>query len=402
MKMNPMSLSFLLLISSLAFASDIDDEKLLAHAVELTHKFIIVDGHVDIPYRLHAKDADISQLTPDGDFDFVRARKGGLDAPFMSIYVPSHHEQDGGGYELANQLIDMVESFETKWGDKFAVARSVSDVRKQFAKGLISLPMGMENGTPVEGKLENLKHFYDRGIRYITLTHGKNNHICDSSYDEERKWHGLSPFGRDVVKEMNRLGIMVDIAHVSDDTFYQVLELSAVPVIASHSSCRHFTPGFERNVNDDMLKKLASIDGVIMINFGSSFISGSIREAESKVRAKVKTFIEENQLEVGDEKVKAYYMSLAPSPRQYADVSDVADHIDHVVKLVGINHVGLGSDFDGVGDSLPTGLKDVSAYPNLVVQLLKRGYSDDDIGKICSGNVFRVWSKVEAFAASAK
>lgn len=374
-----------------------DDEALRAHAVELAQKFIIVDGHVDIPYRLYEKDADISTATNEGDFDYPRAKKGGLNAPFMSIYIPSRYEE-GGAFALANQLIDMVEGFQKKWPDKFAVARSVADVRDQFAKGLISLPMGMENGSPIEGKLENIKYFRDRGIRYITLTHGKNNHICDSSYDPERKWKGLSPFGREVVAEMNRVGIMIDVAHISDDTFHQVMELSKVPVIASHSSCRFFTPGFERNMSDEMIKKMAAKGGVIMINFGSGFISAAVREKEDEARKAFRALLEEKKLTMDSAEAKALRKELEKNA-VFADVSDVVDHIDHAVKLVGIDHVGLGSDFDGVGDSLPTGLKDVSYYPNLLFHLLKRGYSDADIEKICSGNVLRVWSAVEAYAA---
>ncbi len=376
-----------------------DDEAMRAHAEALAQKYIIVDGHVDIPYRLLEKDADISTETREGDFDYPRAKKGGLNAPFMSIYIPSKYEE-GGAYALANQLIDMVEGFQKKWPDKFAVARSVADVRQQFAKGLISLPMGMENGSPIEGKLENVKYFHDRGIRYITLTHGKNNHICDSSYDPERKWHGLSPFGREVVAEMNRVGIMIDVAHISDDTFFQVIELTKVPVIASHSSCRHFTPGFERNMSDEMIQKLAAKGGVIMINFGSGFISAAVREKEDQARKTFMALLEEKKLAFDSEEARALRKEMEGKFTAYADVTDVADHIDHAVKLVGIDHVGLGSDFDGVGDSLPTGLKDVSYYPNLLFQLLKRGYTDADIEKLCGGNVLRVWSAVETYAAA--
>lgn len=389
----------LLVLCLLPLCGRADDEAMRAHAVALAHKLIIVDGHVDIPYRLKEKDADISTDTHEGDFDYPRAKKGGLDAPFMSIYIPSKYEE-GGAYDLANELIDMVEGFQKKWPDKFAVARSVSEVREQFAKGLISLPMGMENGSPIEGKLENIKYFHDRGIRYITLTHGKNNHICDSSYDTERKWQGLSPFGREVVAEMNRVGIMVDVAHISDDTFHQVIEISKVPVIASHSSCRFYTPGFERNMSDEMITKLAAKGGVIMINFGSGFISAEVRKKEELGRSEFGEFIKANKLTMDSPEAKAKREELQKKYGAWADVTDVADHIEHVIKLVGIDHVGLGSDFDGVGDSLPTGLKDASYYPNLLLQLIKRGYSDADIEKICSGNVMRVWSAVEAYAAA--
>ena len=376
-------------------SKSLTDAELREKANKLAHEFIIVDTHVDIPYRLREKMEDISVQTAGGDFDYVRAKAGGLDAPFMSIYVPAEYEEKGGAKNLADQLIDMVEKFEKDTPDKFAVAKSVADVQTQFARGLISLPMGMENGSPVEGKLENLKHFYDRGIRYITLAHSKSNHISDSSYDPNRQWKGLSSFGKKVVAEMNRLGMMIDISHVSDSTFYQVIRLTQAPVIASHSSCRHFTPGWERNMDDEMIKILAKNGGVIGINFGSSFLSDSIRVAEDKMWK----YIQDNKINPNSDAGKAALQKFRMKHKiGYADIADVIAHIDHVVKLVGVNHVGFGSDFDGVGDTLPTGLKSVADYPNIIYELLKKGYSDADIQKICSGNFLRVWSEVEKAA----
>ncbi|MCI0697782.1 dipeptidase [candidate division KSB1 bacterium] len=373
----------------------LSDAELKEKANRLAHEFIIVDTHVDVPYRLQEKMADISQRTDDGNFDYVRAKAGGLNAPFMSIYVPADYEAKGGAKKLADKLIDMVEKFEKDSPDKFAVAKSVADVQAQFAKGLISLPMGMENGSPIESKLENLRHFYDRGIRYITLAHSKSNHISDSSYDSNRRWKGLSPFGKEVVAEMNRLGIMIDVSHVSDLTFYQVIRLSQAPVIASHSSCRHFTPGWERNMDDEMIKALAKNGGVININFGSSFLNDSIRVAEDKMWK----YIQANKINPNSDAGKAALKKFRIENNiGYAGISDVIAHIDHVIKLVGVDHVGFGSDFDGVGDTLPTGLKSVADYPNIIYELLKKGYSDEDIQKICSGNLLRVWSEVEKVA----
>ena len=374
------------------------EAQLRAKSLELAQKFIIVDTHVDIPYRLSATWEDISQRTEKGDFDYVRAKQGGLDAPFMSIYVPSSREvnfKSLGAKSLADSLIDMVEGFQQKWSDKYAVAKSPADVRAQFARGLISLPMGMENGSPVEGKLENLRHFYNRGIRYITLTHGKDNHICDSSYDTTRTWKGLSPFGKQAVAEMNRLGIMVDISHVSDDVFYQVMELTKAPAIASHSSCRAYTPGWMRNMSDDMINALAKSGGVIMIAWGSSFLNEDYRQWGDKVG---KHLAANN---VGFDNPKAAELVKqfeASNPKPRVTVEEVAKHIDHVAKLAGVDHVGFGSDFDGVGDTLPEGIKDVSMYPNILYELLKLGYSEQDIEKICNGNILRVWSKVEQVA----
>jgi len=372
------------------------ESALHAKAEQLAQKFIIVDTHIDVPYRLKMKFEDISKLTPDGNFDFVRAKQGGLNAPFMSIYIPAEYEKSGGGKQLADTLIDMVVKFSKDWPKQFAVAKSVLDVTTQFKRGVISLCMGMENGTPIEHDLKNVQYFYDRGIRYITLAHAMSNHISDSSYDTTHVWRGLSFFGRRLVAEMNRVGIMVDVSHITDDAFYEVLNVTRTPVIASHSSCRFYTPGFERNMSDDMIKLLAKNGGVIQINFGSSFLREDYQKLETKQGKEVMAYFREHHLKFGDPDAETYLKQYRKDhPVMFADVTDVANHIDHVVKLVGVDYVGIGSDFDGVGDSLPTGLKDVSMYPNLVYELLKRRYSDKDIQKICGGNLLRVWSQVE-------
>ncbi len=241
-------------------------------AQQLAQQLLIIDTHIDVPYRLQSKWEDVTVAAPGGEFDYPRAKAGGLNAPFMSVYIPSSLEKSGGGYLLANQLIDSMEALVGRAPDKFAMAYRADDVTAQFGKGQISLALGMENGTPLEGKLSNLQHFYQRGIRYITLAHSESNHIADSSYDLRRPWKGLSPFGEQVVAEMNRLGMMIDISHVSDDAFYKVIALTKTPVIASHSSLRSFVPGFERNMDDKMIQALAKNGGVIQINFGSSFV----------------------------------------------------------------------------------------------------------------------------------
>ncbi|MEO1087207.1 MAG: dipeptidase [Acidobacteriota bacterium] len=373
-----------------------------ARAQAMAQEMLIVDTHIDVPYRLQENDADISVRLDSGDFDAVRAKEGGLNAPFMSIYVPADYQDTGGAKEFADGLIDMVTGFETKWPELFAVARTPDDLLAHKAAGKISLPLGMENGAPIEGDLANLQHFFDRGIRYITLTHGRNNHISDSSYEppDNRQWNGLSPFGRELVTEMNRLGVMVDVSHVSDAAFEQAIEVSAAPMIATHSSCRHFTPGFERNMSDDMIRALAENGGVIHINFGSSFLTEAANQHTRGRWAAVRAFAEENGLERDDEQVEAFGEQwLADNPYPYATLDDVVAHIDHVVQLVGVDHVGLGSDYDGVGDSLPTGLKDVSDFPNLIAALLEKGYSEADIEKILSGNLMRVWRRVDEVAA---
>ncbi|WP_428262092.1 dipeptidase [Haliangium sp.] len=377
----------------------------------LAQRFMIVDGHIDVPDRLfesRAKDGslaeDISQRTEGGDFDYVRAHDGGLDAPFFSIYVPADlQRRKGASKRYADALIDMVEGIVRAHPEQFALAGSVAALEENFAQGKLTLLMGMENGSAIERDLANVSHFYRRGVRYITLAHSKDNQICDSSYDRGHKWKGLSPFGRRVVAEMNRIGIMIDVSHISDDAFAQVMDLTEVPVIASHSSARHFTPGWERNLSDDMIRRIGADDGVVMVNFGSGFLSQASRDYYDQARTARRHFMSERGIDDNDHpSVEAHDQAYrAEHPPVLARVEDVADHIDRVVELAGIDHVGLGSDFDGVGDSLPIGLEDVSRYPNLIQVLLERGYREADIEKICSGNLLRVWRAVEAHAAAA-
>ena len=363
-----------------------------------------MDTHVDVPDRLAEKWEDVSESTESGNFDYPRAVAGGLNAPFMSIYTPAKLEAKGGSKAKAEELIDIVKAIVESAPDKFAIAFSADDVEEQFANGLISLPMGMENGSPIEGDLANLQHFHDRGIRYITLAHSLSNHISDSSYDENRQWDGLSKFGEKVVTEMNRLGIMVDISHVSDAAFYDVMELTTAPVIASHSSARHFTPDFERNMSDDMIKALAANGGVIMVNFGSSFISETANKYGKERRDAYEAYVADNALEDSEELNKEFYKTWDESHGgfPYANTEDVLQHFDHIIQLVGVEHVGIGSDFDGVGDSLPVGLKDVSSYPNLIHGLLLRGFSAEDVRKILGENLLRVWRAVEAVSEDKK
>ena len=373
-----------------------------ADPARIAQNSIIVDTHIDVPYRLEMRPDDISESTKTGDFDYPRAVSGGLNAAFMSIYTPASLEAESGSKAVADKLIDMVDGFVTQSPEKFAIALTPADVRAQFSAGIMSLPMGMENGSPIEGELSNLRHFYDRGIRYITLTHSLSNHISDSSYDSNRQWNGLSEFGRDVIREMNRLGIMIDISHVSDEAFWQVMEISTAPAIASHSSARHFTPGFERNMSDEMIVELAKNGGVIQINFGSSFVTAEAHDySAARSEAGKQWLVDNPEYTMSD--VYGMYPAIYAAEHgefPFATLADVLDHIDHVVALTSADHVGIGSDYDGVGDSLPVGLKDVGSYPNLVQGLLDRGYSEDDIKKILGENLLRVWQAVEDYAAT--
>ena len=336
-------------------------------AQELAQEMIIIDTHLDTPIQLYMQQSkngfyeDITK-TSSLHFDFDRAVSGGLNVPFFVIFTPPSAEEKGTAFEMAKDLIEILEDIMNKHPSKFRLVKSPEEITNE--KGVMQVVYGMENGAPIESKLSNIKVFSDMGINYITLAHSKSNHISDSSYDSNKNWGGLSPFGRKVVAEMNKQGVMIDISHVSDAAFYEVLKLTKTPVIASHSSLRHFVPGFERNVSDDMLRELAKNEGVIQICFGSEFI------AEKK-----------------------------KYPNLIVTVKDVADHIDRVKKLVGIDHVGIGSDYDG-WRNFPVGLEDTSTYPNLIKELLNRNYTKEEIEKIFGGNLLRVWREVKKFSES--
>jgi membrane dipeptidase len=386
------------IISSMLLATPAvaDDHQASERAQKIAQDTLIIDTHIDVPWRLQRDWEDMTGAAERGDYDYERAQQGGLNAPFMAIYVPSSYE-DNGAYTLANQLIDFVESMAYRAPDKYAIPQSSDDVLEHFESGLISLPMGMENGAPIEGDLDNLHHFYKRGVRYITLAHAEHNHISDSSYDIRRPWEGLSPFGFELVKEMNKIGMMVDVSHITDEAFYDVLETTEVPVIATHSSARTYTPQWERNMSDEMIKAMAENGGVIQVTFGSTFVTTQANQ----FRARIQRLENEINAEFGegtDEAEQTIAEMREENEFPYATVDDVLDHFDHIVELVGIDHVGIGSDFDGVGDTLPQGLKDASAFPNLIQGLLDRGYSEEDIDKILYKNTMRVWKAAEAYS----
>ena len=397
--MKPLFLIFL----SLLFQSCAENIKNL-DAEQIAQDSLILDSHIDVPYRLwrqHLEGLEIDDISgsTDGDFDFIRARKGGLNVPFFSIYLPASTQEEGTSHQMANELIDMIEDIVTLHPEKFILINSVADLGSITKKNIVGIALGMENGAPIQGDLSRVQYYFDRGIRYITLTHSKTNHISDSSYDENIQWHGLSEFGKNLIEEMNKVGIMVDISHVNDEAFYQAIELSQVPVIASHSSLRYFTPGFERNVDDAMLSKLAEKGGVIQINFGSSFISSRPRDYLVTMNSFLESRLGQNLEEVSEQDIRETRSEfIANNPYPYASLDEVLDHFDRVVQLVGIDHVGIGSDYDGVGDTLPVGLKDVSTYPTLIQGLLERGYSRKDIQKVLGGNLIRVWKEVEEYA----
>lgn len=376
--------------------SALGQETMPTNGAEAAQAFIIVDGHIDAPTSIANGGTDIATGKNAVDFDFESAQKGGLDAPFMSIYVAADFEDRGGAKARADILIGLMEGVAAQYPEKFEIATSPKDVRRIAEEGKIAMPLGMENGSPIEGDLANLKHFYDRGVRYITLAHSRSNHISDSSYDDNEKWDGLSPFGFELVRAMNDIGMIIDISHITDAAVEDVLATTRAPVMASHSSLRHFTPGWHRNISDELVRKVGENGGIIMINYGSAFLT---QEANTYSEPRTKA-LGEKEKALGramteQEQIAFNEQWLVDHPYPFAVLEDVLDHIDRAVDLAGIDHVGIGSDYDGVGDSLPEGLKNASSYPILAQGLIDRGYDMADVEKILGTNALRVWEEVE-------
>lgn len=371
-------------------------------ARKLAQDAVIVDTHIDSPTELMKQWLDLGEAQA-REFDFPKARTGGLDVAFMSIYTSPGQDDDGTAEAVANRMIDAVEKTVRDNPDKFALLRSPRDVEALRRRGLVLLPLGMENGAPIGDDLGKLKFFFDRGIRYITLAHSANNRIADSSYAQEKKWNGLSPFGREVVAEMNRLGMMIDVSHLSDAAVAQAVALSRTPVIATHSALRHFTPGFERNLSDELAKAIAAKGGVIQIPFGNAFVDTA---SAAQTQAYFVAYNDYQRRHAAGQTTQTVAEFDAEWDKAHpplpVKMEAVLDQIDYGVKLVGIDHIGIGSDFDGVGGALPEGLKTVADFPNLIAGLQARGYRDAQIRKILGGNALRVWRRVESAAAPAK
>ncbi|WP_149196089.1 dipeptidase [Luteimonas suaedae] len=395
--------AFALFCCALTFATAASAQEPSEAARRLAQDAIIVDTHIDAPGILMDKWADLGVEAPDREFDYPRARAGGLDVAFMSIYTSAKRDDDGTAWQAAHMQIDAVEALAARHPDKFAILRSPGDVDALREGGRVLLALGMENGAPIGDDLGELQRFFDRGVRYITLAHSANNRISDSSYTLQKRWNGLSPFGREVVAEMNRLGIMVDVSHLSDDAVRQTVERSTVPVIASHSALRHFTPGFERNLSDELAQAIAAKGGVIQIPFGTAFVNPeAAQNTQDYFRAVYDFDRRKAELEAAGQPAQdrqafeAQWDADHPMPSTTIDA--VLDQVDHAVALVGVDHVGIGSDYDGVGGNLPDTLRTVADYPNLVAGLQARGHSDADIRKILGGNLLRVWTEIEAGA----
>lgn len=380
------------------------DEQLLKRAAVVHDKVLTVDTHTDTPMRLVRGEYDMGTThNPQergGKIDFPRMKQGGLDAVFFAVYIgqgPRTPEGNEKAKQKALKLFDAIHQTIKKYPQMVELALIADDAYKIEKKGKRAIYIGIENGYPLGKDISLIKKYYDLGARYITLCHSSNNDICDSSTDDKGPEHnGLSDFGKQVVKEMNRIGMVIDVSHISDKSFYDVLAVSKAPVMASHS-CARAICDHERNLTDDMLKKLAKKGGVIQVCMVSSFVKTPPphpeRDAAFKaLREKWKKADQLSQKELGELR-KEWIQLRKKYPWEHATVADLVDHIDHIVKVAGIDYVGIGSDFDGGG-----GLKDcfdVSELGNITLELVKRGYTEEQIRKIWGGNFMRVFKKVE-------
>jgi membrane dipeptidase len=354
---------------------------------------MVFDGHNDLPWRLRAAgdmaldSIDLTKRSDVGHTDIPRLREGGLKAQFWSVYIPSEHANPA---RTVLEQIDLVHRMVERYPDDFAMAYTADDVERIVKSGKIASLIGIEGGVAIENDLAMLRIFARLGARYMTLTHNTTLDWADAATGEP-KHDGLTPFGERVVREMNRLGMLVDISHVSPATMADAIRVSKAPVIASHSSALAISP-HPRNVPDEILKELPKNGGVIMVNFYPGFIvpeAGNQWQAVRELRAK---YPDRAQLR----QAMAEYRKQ--NPVRPGTIKDVADHIDHIVKVAGIDHVGIGSDYDGI-ESVPVGLEDVSTYPRLTDEMLRRGYSEADIHRILGGNILRAFRKAGEVAA---
>lgn len=388
-----------LLIHPLAKGESYDKKVMKIH-----DKAITVDTHCDTPMALLEDEFDVSvrNKPPKSRVDFPRMKEGGLDAMFFAAFTGQRErtsENTQAAYDMANRMIDKTYEVCEKNPDLAEVATEPGDVIRIASEGRRAIYIGMENGFPIGTELSRVEEFYKKGVRYITLCHSSNNDICDSSTDKKGAEHnGLSGFGKKVVKEMNRLGMMVDVSHISDKSFYDVVELSSAPVIASHSSVRSIAH-HPRNMSDDMIKALAEKGGVIQICMLDDYIkdpdTSTVRyQKEQELRDKFASKEWETMSDEAKAGVREEWRSLDEKyPKDLPTVADFVDHIDYVKNLVGIDFVGIGSDFDGGG-----GIKDcvdVSEFPRITKEMLTRGYTSEEIAKVWGGNFFRVFNAVK-------
>jgi membrane dipeptidase len=381
-------------------------------AAKIHEAVLTVDSHCDTPMNMVRGEYDISEYhKPKGrrgaKVDLPRMKQGGLDAEFFAVFIgqrdrtPEGYE---GAREQASMVFDAVHKMCQDHGELVELALTPDDAYRIEKTGKRIAFIGIENGYPIGKDISYVKKYYDMGARYITLCHTRNNDICDSSTDRKGAEHdGLSEFGSQVVEEMNRLGIMVDVSHISDDSFYDVLEVTKAPIIASHSCVRSLCES-ERNLSDVLIKKLAENGGVLQMCFLSSYLkerdpNSEFEKAMEKLEKKYGDWSEVKSDSIRKIMREEYYSIREKYPRELATVADLVDHIDYVVKLVGIDYVGIGTDFDGGGGI--DGCKDVSEMGNVTLELVKRGYIEDDIRKIWGGNIMRVLNEVIEVAEAA-
>jgi membrane dipeptidase len=376
------------------------DPALLARARELQKQVPLIDGHNDYPWALRENAGrdldklDITKPQPTIMTDIARLRAGGVGGQFWSVYVSA---DDPAPVTTTLEQIDIVYRMMRKYPETFELALTADDVERIFKKGKIASLIGMEGGHSIDSSLGALRMFYRLGARYMTLTHSKNTPWADSATDKP-VLNGLSPFGEQVVREMNWLGMLVDLSHVSPDTMKDAIAVSETPVIFSHSSARAVTD-VPRNVPDDVLQLLPKNGGVVMVTFVPGFLSAKVAQHGRERQLVEAANLELSKAEGDNGRMKVRmdgWDKEHPAPR--ATVSDAADHIDHIKKVAGIDHIGLGGDFDGI-TSVPLGLEDVSKYPALTAELLRRGYKDDEVKKILGLNILRVMRQVENVSA---
>jgi membrane dipeptidase len=378
-----------------------DNSPVATDALSIHRRAIIVDMHADTTQRLVDENIDLQKQLSDGHLDAVRAKEGGLDAQFFSIWVDPDLFGGGGASAIkrADVQIEAVRNLAAKHPDTWELATTAADVRRISAGGKIAALMGLEGGYAIDNKIENVERYYQMGVRYMSGAWSVSTDWAGSSGDETGKTRGLTDFGKQVIREMNRLGMMVDVSHLSDKAFWDIVNTSTKPVIATHSGCRAIT-NVPRNLTDEMIVALAKTGGVVNVIFYPEHIEPGYSAKKKKVDAEIAALVQRAsdeqkgdaaQKKLARDRVRAeeYLKRLPP-----VSVSRIVDHIDHVVKLAGIDHVGVGSDFDGV-QVVPADLSSVADLPNLTKELLKRGYSEGDIDKILGGNMLRVMEETQ-------
>src|SRR6266446_2700567 len=366
-------------------------------AHKLHFSSIMLDTHDDTTQRFFSKGFDLGKRNPDGHVDIPRMRDGGMNAIFFSIWIDGRIMGPPAVQKALDQ-IDAVHENVRRNSKDMAFCRTADDVRRAHAQGKIAALIGVEGGHMIGNDIRMVRVFGDLGVRYMTLSHFYNDEWADSSTDKPAH-NGLTDYGKEIVREMNRQGIMVDISHVSDKTFYDALEVSKAPLIASHSSCRALC-NHVRDMSDDMIKALAAKGGVIQINYERSFIDQAYKDASDKLSGGVVAAFDQFKKECGDDQ-ECFGRKMAEQEKRataegklpHVSWERIVDHIDHAVKLVGADHVGLGSDFDGA--TMPEGMEDCSKLPKITEALMRKGYSDDDIRKILGGNTLRVMEQTE-------